>query len=806
MHIRTRLLTVLGAALVGWSCPSAHGQSVSINVNAAANRRSISPQVYGVCYGGDAAAMDRLNSPLNRRGSDRETRYNWAVNATNVASDWYFESLPYDSPTAGEYYDSFEAMNRAAGADSMVTVPLLGWVARLGLNRSPLASFSIARYGAQTDEDASFPDAGNGILQANGRFVTGNDPNDAHVPSTSAFQRTWVEHMVARWGRASAGGVRYYLMDNEPSLWHQIHRDVHPVGETLDEIRSKTIEYASMVKAVDPSAQVVGPEEWGWDGYFESGYDQQYAEANNYQGPYPDRAAHGGMDAMSWLLDQMRRSEQQTGQRLLDVFSLHFYPQGGEFSDDTSAAMQQLRNRSTRALWDSNYVDQSWIGTPVNLIPRMRAWVNTYYPGTRLGLTEYCWGADGDMNGATAQADILGILGREGVDVACRWEMPAPATPTYKAIQMYRNYDGANSTFGDVSVQATVPDPDTLSAFAAVRSLDGSLTVMVINKSAAGPAQASIYLGGFAAGAQAQVWQLTSANAIAHLAPVAVQSSRISASVPARSITLFVVPAGAPAAATFASTATATPARVAPGAAVSLSATVTCTAGSVPDGIVDVEVYSAAGARVAQRYWTLQSFTTGLARTYAWAWTAPVTAGTYSVRVGVFTANWASSLHWNAAAGTVVVAVGDLAQYNFEAGTQTWTSSGGMIASVSSSAYRAFAGTRSLAVAFNGASAQTQSVRVAAPSTPAGRVVTFHVWIPAGSRVTWIQPYVQQGAGGGWRWTGTWRAMTSLTAGAWNTVTVTVPSMAVTPLYQLGVEFTTNGPWVGTCYVDSVGW
>ena len=50
----------------------------------------------------------------------------------------------------------------------------------------------------------------------------------------------------------------------------------------------------------------------------------------------------------------------------------------------------------------------------------------------QVALTEYSWGADGDMNGATAQADILGILGREGVDMAARWTCPDKSTPTYQ--------------------------------------------------------------------------------------------------------------------------------------------------------------------------------------------------------------------------------------------------------------------------------------------------------------------------------------------------------------------------------------
>src|SRR6185295_18732301 len=76
-----------------------------------------------------------------------------------------------------------------------------------------------------------------------------------------------------------------------------------------------------------------------------------------------------------WLLGQLKAD----GRHLLDVFTVHYYPQGGEFSNDVSTTMQLLRNKSTRSLWDPNYVDQTWIGTQVKLIPRLRGWVNTYY-------------------------------------------------------------------------------------------------------------------------------------------------------------------------------------------------------------------------------------------------------------------------------------------------------------------------------------------------------------------------------------------------------------------------------------------
>jgi PKD repeat protein len=311
----------------------------------------------------------------------------------------------------------------------------------------------------------------------------------------------------------------------------------------MDEVLQKTIAYASMIKSVDPSAVVVGPEEWGWSGYFYSGYDQQYGSAHGWSS-LPDRQAHGGWDYLPWLLDQLHTYDVAHGTHLLDVFSVHYYPQGGEFSDDTSTSMQLLRNQSTRSLWDAGYVDQSWINDKVMLIPRLKSWVASYDPGLKTAVTEYNWGAEGHINGATSQADILGIFGREGLDYAARWTTPDPSTPTYKAMKLYRNYDGSKSTFGDTSVSATVPNPDQLSAFAATRSGDGALTVMVVNKVLSGSTPVTLSLANFAAGASAQAWQLTSANAITRLSDVPVSGSTLTATVPQQSITLFVITAG----------------------------------------------------------------------------------------------------------------------------------------------------------------------------------------------------------------------------------------------------------------------
>jgi PKD repeat protein len=519
-------------------CLAAQAQNPSANltVDVNANRRAINPNVYGMAYATTAQLQD-LNVPLNRYGGNNTSRYNWQINGDNRGQDWYFESLGDTSTVAGERGNTFIANTRAGGAQAMITIPIIGWVAKVGSNRGKLASFSQSKYGAQTGNDWQwFPDAGNGILQSTGQPVSGNDPNDANVPNSSGLQKQWVQSIVNTFGLASGGGQKYYILDNEHSIWHSTHRDVHPVGAGMDEILSRVTDYATQIKAADPGALVVGPEEWGWSGYLLSGADQQYGSLHGWS-VMPDRNAHGGMDYLPWLLSQLKAGH------LLDVFTVHYYPQGGEFGNDTSSSMQLRRNRSTRSLWDPNYIDETWINDKVQLIPRLRGWADTYYvPGTPIGITEYNWGAEAHINGATTQADILGIFGREGLDLAARWTTPDASTPTYKAIKIYRNYDGNRSAFGETSVSAVGANPDNVAVFAAQRASDGALTVMVISKYLSGTTPINVALSNFSAAGSAQMYQLTAANTINHLSDLTLSGSTASFTAPAQSITLLVLP------------------------------------------------------------------------------------------------------------------------------------------------------------------------------------------------------------------------------------------------------------------------
>jgi hypothetical protein len=535
-----RLCTI--PCLLGTLVPAlaaAQNPPVIVKVDATRNQHPINPMIYGVAFGAKAD-LEKLGAPLNRSGGDSTTTYAWKINAQNLAADYFYESYPDDSATAGQSVDAFVRTSEAAAAKPMITIPMIGWVAKLGPGRAILPSFSVAKYGPQCAVDPYDTDAGDGILPDCSTLLTGNDPNDAYVPDSVSDEKGWVKHLIAKWGSASAGGVPYYLMDNEPSIWFGTHRDVHPVGPHSTEIRDKVIATSAMVKALDPAALVAAPEEWGWEGYGYSGYDQQYAAAHGYS-YYPDRATiQHGLAYLPWLLKEWKASGHP-----VDVFSNHFYPQGGEFSNDVSTATELLRNRSTRQLWDSKYVSESWIDAVVDLIPLMQRWVKDYYyPGTPVAITEYNWGAEPYINGATTQADIYGIFGREALDMATRWTVPDPSTPTYKAMQMYRNYDGKGSGFGDVSVYDAAPQPDDLSSFAATRTADGALTIMVIAKVLSGTTAVTVKLADFTGAASAEAWQLTAANAITKLGHVSYKDGALKLTVPAQSITLLVLPPG----------------------------------------------------------------------------------------------------------------------------------------------------------------------------------------------------------------------------------------------------------------------
>ncbi|MBN1207464.1 MAG: hypothetical protein JXB05_21480 [Myxococcaceae bacterium] len=118
------------------------------------------------------------------------------------------------------------------------------------------------------------------------------------------------------------------------------------------------------------------------------------------------------------------------------------------------------------------------------------------------------------------------------------------------------------------------------------------------------------------------------------------------------------------------------------------------------------------------------------------------------------------------------------------------------IQGLTSTTARAWAGSRSLAVPVAETPNGLSAIYVPGAAVPAGRTVSFRVWLPTGHRVTALQPFALQGAAGGWRWNGSWIASSTLQ----------VPANAASPLHQLGIEIFAADGWKGTLHLDSVSW
>ncbi|MFL6240871.1 MAG: glycoside hydrolase family 44 protein [Actinomycetes bacterium] len=508
----------------------------ALTVDVISGRHVINPDIYGMNFA-DPALETELGLTADRWGGNSTSRYNYQNNTYNTGSDYYFENV-----ADGQLLDSFVSGDLSRGTQPVVTVPMTGWVAKNSPASHPFAcGFKVSKYGAQQSTDGWDSDCGNGV-HTNGANIRDNDPADTSISAGASFVQGMVSHLVSQHGSAAGGGVRTYELDNEPSLWNSTHRDVHPAALTYDELWQKSRDTAVGVKAADSAAQVAGPGDWGWCAYFFSAADPGGCSDG------ADRQAHSDLPMAAWYLQQFHAYEQQHGQRLLDVFDEHFYPQenGVALASAGDANIQALRLRSTRTLWDPSYTDESWTNDlglgAVDLIPRMKQWRDTYSPGTKLSISEYNWGGLESINGALAQADVLGIFGREGLDRALLWAPPSSSQPGAFAFRIYRNYDGSGSRFGDIGVQATSADQSKLAVYASQRSTDNAVTAVVVNKNS-GDLTSALSLSGSNA-SSAQVWTY-SASDPAHIVrgtDTAVSGNELTHTYPANSITLLVLP------------------------------------------------------------------------------------------------------------------------------------------------------------------------------------------------------------------------------------------------------------------------
>lgn len=520
--------------------------TVTVEVHTDLQRATISPLIYGMnspLPGGGTPLPDAVlaGTTFVRRGGDRSETYNWETNASNGSekenwtNDMYFAN-GLSSTAPAELDREMIAADIAGNRGSMVPFVLNGYVAGPPASNIPYlqSNWDIGKYfnAVELVKPTPFsdtPDLTDGIVYTdeNIDFLRRQFSGDIYAPGPTQV-------MIGS--------------DNEPDLWESNYPMLQrgsgdaltmngtKVGNrvTADEFTARYLAFAKRVKAIEPTAMLVGPDHFHFDGYT--------MWHTTDQSVYTD----DGRWYMDDFLTDVKAASDSSGVKLLDTWDMHWYPQpmfGGQYT-------WQLDNKATpltdaeidailqgpRSYWDDTYDEHSWITDdhlhgPAYILGRLQTRIAAAWPGMQLGVTEYFPGGCSHVASALATADTLGVFGRMGVHVAAMWPHTCDLTFAFAGFRLFRNADGNGLQFGDTSVEVDNPERAESSVFAATNA-QNQVTVVVINKTNAtrtfglrafAPALASVDIyrvdANHDAPALAAQDQLTKTNAYAYAAP-----------------------------------------------------------------------------------------------------------------------------------------------------------------------------------------------------------------------------------------------------------------------------------------------
>jgi hypothetical protein len=537
VHCATPCLLVCASGATAAADSTSARAVVTVTVNPS-NKHPISPYIYGVNH---ASSIDGLPIALtlDRSGGNRATAYNWETNASNAGSDYLYENdgLVDSSKEPGAPISAAIAKDQKSGMASIVTVQMQGLVA--GDENGPVSvanppdmtRFKTVIYQKKTVSSEPFtvtPSVSDGYVYMD-EFVWALDQK---FKGQNIF------------GAKPSTQPVFVSLDNEPELWNHTHLEIQgKTGINADSYLAKTISLATALKKQFPDLVIFGPAHFGFMGMY-----SWFGEL----GPTPS--------GNNWFTDKyltaLKAASTAFGRPLVDVYDFHWYPEatdstgkrisslmGPTLTDDQVQAIVQ----SPRSLWDKTYKENSWItndviGQPIALLDRLQTRIDAEYPGMKLALTEYDNGGGLHIAGTIAQADNLGVFGARAL-FAANMLLLAPKEPYPLAgFRAFRNFDGANHHFGDISIEAISSNAANVAVYVSTDSSRSGRVVMVaINRS---PLDQVTSITGQPLSGAAHLFQMTAATAAKQdiIRPVAagvqpVSGSSITLTLPALSVT-----------------------------------------------------------------------------------------------------------------------------------------------------------------------------------------------------------------------------------------------------------------------------
>lgn len=503
-----------------------------VTVTPSERLKSISPYIYGVNFEAD---LNTVAPKSIRMGGNRMSAYNWETNMSNAGSDWHHNSDMYVVRNLSDDLKTAPAglAQGVVGAAKSHNIPytllalqMLGYVSADQNGEVPESSAAPSDRWAQV------------VNRKGGAFSETPDLNDGKV-----YMDEYLNYLTNKLGKSDSGtGIRGYELDNEPALWSSTHSLVQREPLSCKELLTKSIDLATVIKEADEGADVFGPSLYG------------YAAYTSFQGA-PDweelKAANGYRWFVDYYLDEMKKASDSSGKRLLDVLDLHFYTEAKGSCGERSCnhydndGCVRARLNSVRALYDENYRENSWIQSTgaqfFPLLPNVQQSIDKYYPSTKISFTEYNFGGGDHISGAVAQADTLGIFAENDVYFATIWAFEN-SQYQFAAINMFTNYDGKGSGFGDTLVKSEYENKD-VSVYSSIEGEnEDTVKIIVTNRSLHEETPLELSLSSNSEYKSAEVYALYGDSSEIRAMPAAtVEGNKLTYSLQPLSVTEFVV-------------------------------------------------------------------------------------------------------------------------------------------------------------------------------------------------------------------------------------------------------------------------
>lgn len=425
----------------------------------------ISPYIYGLNVDKNFSHSTIDPATMVRLGGNRLTGFNWENNASNAGADWQHYSDDYlsretvvgsDGNVPGSVALQFVKNCHNAGQFPLMTIPICYSVA--ADKNGPVNQGDASRWRTM-------------LPKKNGEFSLSPDLNDEYV-----FADECVNYLTIMGG---GRGKIAYSLDNEPDLWSHTHPRICPEKVSCEEFLNRTIEFAEAVKDVDSDAPVFGFASFGYNGYtsFNDAPDWKQQKAMGYEW------------FIDYYLDKVQKASVAKGKKLVDVIDLHWYPEAkGDnrivSGDANTEKDKRARLQATRSLWDETYHENSWIASQsknfLPLLPNLKKSISKYAPEMKLAFMEFQYGGYEDITGTIALGEALGIFGKYDVYAAAHWGYPG--SWGILAYELYRNYDGKGSSYGDTNVDCKLNKNWENSSVFASTDAGGILHSIVTNK------------------------------------------------------------------------------------------------------------------------------------------------------------------------------------------------------------------------------------------------------------------------------------------------------------------------------------